>query len=190
MPLQGSTIWLDHLVGENLDALYRYALRLCHGREADAEDLVQDALLRAVRGADQLKALEAGRAWLFQIVTRTHLNRVRAGGRRAETLASDLDEAAFEEALAAWTPIEGPEEALIRQQERDVLVAAIDTLDPGLRAAVWLSDIEGFTQREVAEMLSVPGGTVASRVFRARRALRGKLSGVGQQAPVRAGRNR
>jgi len=190
MSPEKSNTWLDHLVGEHLDAFYRYALRLCHGRAADAEDLIQDAMLRAVRCADQLKDLEAGRAWLFQIVTRTHLNRVRARGRRAETVSSDLGEAAFEEALASWTPIEGPEESLIRQQEHDVLIAAIDALDPGLRSTLWLSDLEGFPQREVATMLGVAEGTVSSRLFRARRALRGSLTGAKQSAPARTRRIR
>jgi RNA polymerase sigma-70 factor (ECF subfamily) len=182
----------DRMVEEHLDALYRYALRLCNGRRADAEDLVHDAVLRALKRRAQLRSFGSGRAWLFQIVTRTHLNRCRSAGRRAETLSSDLDEQAFEEALAAWSPLTGPEEQLLQSQQRDGLVAAMDALDPRLRAALWLTDVEEFTQREVAEMLSVPEGTVASRVFRARRALRTSLGAKerGAARSIRTGRSR
>ncbi len=176
----------DRLVEEHLDALYRYALRLCKGRVADAEDLVQDAMLRALKRRDQLRSFDAGRAWLFQIVTRTHLNRIRSAGRRAELLSSELEDQAFEEALAAWSPLSGPEEQLLRSQQRESLVAALDRLDPGLRVAIWLADIEEFTQREVAEMLSIPEGTVASRVYRARRALRATLGAPSADAGVAA----
>jgi RNA polymerase sigma-70 factor (ECF subfamily) len=165
----------DRLVETHLDALYRYALRLCKGRAPDAEDLVQDAVLRALKSRGQLRSLDTGKPWLFQILTRTHLNRIRAAGRRAEALATDLDDHAFEEALASWAPLAGPEERLLQSQLREELMEAMDGLDSGVRAALWLTDAEEFTQREVAQMLSIPEGTVASRVFRARRALRSLL---------------
>jgi len=190
MGTSGLTGEFDHLVEAHLDDLYRYALRLCKGRTADAEDLVQDAMLRALRAKEQLRSYETGRAWLFQIVTRTHLNRIRALGRRSESLASDLDEQAFEEALAAWSPLAGPEERLLQEQQREQLLAALDGLDPGLRAALWLSDVEEFTQREVAQMLAIPEGTVASRVYRARRALRVQLRTAAHEAGVLAERVR
>lgn len=175
--------WFESLVEDHLPALYRYALRLSRGSAADAEDLVQDAILRAVRSRAQLRDPRAGKAWLFQILTRTHLNQLRARGRRAETVTSDLDERAFEEALAGWVPMTGPEENLLRNERRERLLTAMDRLEPALRSALWLSDVEEFTQREVAEMLCIPEGTVASRVFRARRALRAMLAA----APAGAG---
>jgi RNA polymerase sigma-70 factor (ECF subfamily) len=174
----GEVEGFDRLIEAHLDALYRYALRLCRGRAAEAEDLVQDAVLRALKSRHQLRSLEAGRAWLFQILTRTHLNRIRSRERRAETVATDLDEQGFEEALAAWSPLADPEEELLRSEQREQLLEAMDRLDPDLRAALWLSDVEEFTQREVADMLAIPEGTVASRVFRARRALRGQFGPV------------
>ncbi len=174
--------WFEDLVEDHLPALYGYALRLCRGSAADAEDLVQETVLRALRSQHQLRDLRAGRSWLFQILTRTHLNQVRAHGRRAERLSSDLDDRAFEEALAAWVPIPGPEENLLRSERRKLVLAAIDTLEPTLRAALWLSDVEDLTQREAAEVLCIPEGTVASRVFRARRALRTAL-GATQASP-------
>lgn len=167
--------WFVSLLEQHLDGLYRYALQLCRGRAADAEDLVQDTALRALRAHGQLRSADGGRAWLFRIVSTTHLNRARTERRRAESLASDMDERTFEEALSTWSPLTGPEEQLLATLHEDTLQQALAQLTPALRGAVWLSDVEGFSQREVAEMLLIPEGTVASRIFRARRALRGLL---------------
>ncbi len=162
----------EELLSEHLDALFRTALRLCGGHEADAEDLLQDAAIRAFEHYDQLRDLNAGRSWLFTILVRTHMNRVRARGRRHETSGADLDDDAFEAALAAWKPLRTPEEDLDLSILGDRLVAALQDLPPELRSVVWLIDVEGFAQREVAAMHQVPEGTVASRLFRARRQLR------------------
>jgi RNA polymerase sigma-70 factor (ECF subfamily) len=167
---------------EHLDALFRTALRLCRGHEADAEDLLQDAALRAFEGYDRLRELSAARSWLFTILHRAHLNRVRSARRRPETVSSDLEESAFESALAEWKPLPSPAEALEAAQLGHRLTRALDDLGAELRAVVLLVDIEGFTQREVAGMLEVPEGTVASRLFRARRQLRTAL-----EAPVQDG---
>lgn len=153
-------------------ALYRYATHLCKGQSADAEDLLHDAVVRALPKRHQLRDRAAGRAWLFRIVTTTHLNRYRSRLRRAETFDGDLTESAFEEALAAWARTSAADELAILAADRATIQRCLDRLQPDLKAAVWLTDVEEFTQREVAEMLGIPEGTVASRVFRARRALR------------------
>jgi RNA polymerase sigma-70 factor (ECF subfamily) len=166
----------EELLSEHLDALFGTALRLCNGRQADAEDLLQDAALRAFDGFGSLRQEAAGRAWLFTILVRTHLNRVRSTQRRPETLASDLDEVAFEEALGAWQPAPNPEELVLSRELRQRIGDALDGLEPDLRSIVHLVDVEGFPQREVARMLEIPEGTVASRLFRARRMLRDLLA--------------
>ncbi len=166
----------EELLSEHLDELYRTAVRLCAGRVADAEDLLQDAVLRAFRSYGSLRDPRAARAWLFTILTRTNLNRVRTTRRRAELAATDLDESEFEEALASWLPMEGPDTLTDASLLREQVAAALDALGEHLRPVVWLSDVEGFRQREIAEMLGIPEGTVASRLFRARRTLRGALA--------------
>jgi RNA polymerase sigma-70 factor (ECF subfamily) len=171
------------VLSEHLDALFRTALRLCQGHEADAEDLLQDAALRAFNGYGQLREPSATRSWLFTILSRTHFNRMRARRRRAELLSVDLDEPAFEAALADWAPVLSPADNVEARQLSEQLTQALDGLAPELRGVVLLVDVEGFTQREVAGMLGIPEGTVASRLFRARRHLRTAL-----EAPARDAR--
>jgi RNA polymerase sigma-70 factor (ECF subfamily) len=163
---------VEDLLSEHLDALYRTALRLCGGRTADAEDLIQELALRVFRKVHELREPAAARSWLFTILMRTHLNRVRSARRRPEVGAHDLDEQTLEAALAFWQPADRPDSAFERLQTSERVTAALDGLDPDLRAVIWLVDVEGFRQREAASMLEVPDGTVASRLFRARRALR------------------
>jgi RNA polymerase sigma-70 factor (ECF subfamily) len=165
----------EELLAQYVDPLYRTALRLAGGRPPDAEDLLQDACLRAFERFGSLRSPDAARSWLFTILVRTHLNRERSRRRRPETVEADLDEGAFERALSCWQSVATPEDVLAREQLRDQLRAALSTLDGDLRMVVCLVDVEGFSHREVAEMLQVPEGTVASRLFRARRELRDRL---------------
>jgi RNA polymerase sigma-70 factor (ECF subfamily) len=169
----------EELLAEHLDGLFRTAVRLCGGHEADAEDLLQDATLRAFEGHGHLRNEESGRSWLFTILVRTHYNRARARGRRPETAFTDLDEVALQRALAEWQPLRTPAEELERRLVRAGLDRAMDALAPELRSTVWLVDVEGFTQREAAAMTEVPEGTIASRLFRARRQLRELLADAG-----------
>jgi RNA polymerase sigma-70 factor (ECF subfamily) len=163
------------LLTRELNALYGMALRLCRGRAADAEDLLQESVLRSLRHFDQLRERGAGRAWLFRILIRTHANRMRAVERLRETFEGDLDEGAFEQALASWRTFEARDVA-IDYLLRDRVIAAVDELPLQMREVLWLVDVEGFGLREVAQMLDVPGGTVASRLYRARQALRSAIA--------------
>jgi RNA polymerase sigma-70 factor, ECF subfamily len=174
----------EEIFAEHLDSLYRTALRLCRGNEADAEDLLQDSALRAFTSFEQLRDPAAARGWLFTILSRTHLNRVRAAGRRTEGTSTDLDEKAFEAAMAEWVPMRSPADEVERRQLAEQLVRALDQLPAEVRSAVWLVDVEGFTQREAAGMQEVPEGTIASRLFRGRRQLRTVLEQPAREAKL------
>ncbi|MFN2421941.1 MAG: RNA polymerase sigma factor [Gemmatimonadota bacterium] len=165
----------EDLLSANLDSLYRTSVRLC-GDPDDAQDMLHDAVLRAFQHRHQLRDPEAGRSWLFKILVRTHLNRVRSKRRRPESIESDLNEGEFESALADWSSEKAGGDWLDRLAERERVALAVQEVDPRLRVVLLLSDVEEFSQREVAAMLEIPGGTVASRLFRARRALREILS--------------
>lgn len=97
---------------------------------------------------------------------------------------TDLDERAFEAALAEWVPMRSPEDEVERWQLGEELARALDRLPAELRGTVWLVDVEGFTQREAAGMLEVPEGTIASRLFRGRRQLRSWLEETARDAKI------
>jgi RNA polymerase sigma-70 factor (ECF subfamily) len=161
----------------SLDSLYRAALRLTRVR-ADAEDLVQETYLKAFRSADQFKPGTNLRAWLFTILHNTALNRAR--DRARDTVAVDsefVDRAADAPAggLSAGVA-ETPESLLIRETMAPELQAAIDALPEAFRQAVWLRDVEEFSYAEIAEMLSIPIGTVMSRISRGRHMLFERLN--------------
>ena len=161
----------------SLDSLYRTALRLTH-RPADAEDLVQETYLKAFRAADQFTPGTNLRAWLFTILHNTARNRARDLAREQV----DVDSAAVERAAgtderAGFPSIstDTPETILLRETLTPDLQAALDALPAVFREAVWLRDVEEFSYAEIADMLSVPAGTVMSRISRGRRLLFDRL---------------
>jgi len=159
-----------------LDALYRTALRLTRV-PADAEDLVQETYLKAFRAADRFQAGTNLRAWLFTILHNTARNRARDRARDTVTVDSEAAERA-DEGAGAWSrsgAAETPETQLLRDTLTPDLQAAIEALPGAFRQAVWLRDVEEFSYAEIAEMLSIPVGTVMSRISRGRRLLFDRL---------------
>ncbi len=178
----------ERVLSTHLDALHGMAIRLSNGHQADAEDLLQDATLRAYAAFASVRDVSAVRAWLFQILVRTNLNRVRSRRRRLEMTASDVGDAEFERALAEWSPPSAVDDEIDEAGVRASVREALDALDAPLRAVVQLVDMEGFLQRDAAGMLRIPEGTVASRLFRARGALRNSLGALRTQR-TRRGRS-
>ncbi len=163
----------------HLDAVYRFALRLSRGHEAEAQDLVQDTFLRAHRGWEGFRLGTNCRAWLFTICRNSFLRSEERRGRRAEILESETD--ADVESLAATAVFSevrenvDPEAAFFDSfLDREVL-NALDALPTPFREAVVLSDLEGLSYLEIAEVLELPTGTVKSRLFRGRRLLQQAL---------------
>jgi RNA polymerase sigma-70 factor (ECF subfamily) len=164
----------------SLDSLYRTALRLTHDA-ADAEDLVQDTYLKAFRAAGRFTPGTNLRAWLFTILHNTARNRVRDRAREAVDVDSDAVEQAAASARDSGfgirdSQVETPETILIRETLAPELRQAIDELPEAFRQAIWLRDVEEFTYAEIAEMLSIPIGTVMSRISRGRQLLFQRLS--------------
>jgi RNA polymerase sigma-70 factor (ECF subfamily) len=161
----------------SLDSLYRTALRLTRA-PADAEDLVQETYLKAFRSASSFTPGTNMRAWLFTILHNTARNRVRDKVRDPLSVDSEaVDRAA--DSGSAWggaAPPDTPETLLLRQTLAPELQAAIDQLPAAFREAVWLRDVEEFSYAEIAEMLTIPVGTVMSRISRGRRMLADTLS--------------
>jgi RNA polymerase sigma-70 factor (ECF subfamily) len=157
-----------------IDSLYRTALRLTRNA-ADAEDLVQETYLKAFRAADRFEPGTNLRAWLFTILHNAARNRARDRARELVTADSDtverVSEAPVGAALDGVSRRDTPESLLLRDTLDPDLRAALDALPEAFREAVWLRDVEEFSYAEIAEMLSVPPGTVMSRISRGRRML-------------------
>ncbi len=160
---------------EFLEPLYATALRLTRNR-ADAEDLVQDTYVKALRFEDRFTAGTNLKAWLYTILLNTWRNRRRDSARApVEVDSSRVEEAAT--ASDGPSARETPEQILLRATVREDLQAALDGLPDIFREAVWLRDVEEFTYAEIARMLDIPIGTVMSRISRGRRLLFNRLSG-------------
>ena len=157
---------------EYLEPLFATAMRLTRNR-TDAEDLVQDTFVKALRFSDRFAAGTNLKAWLYTILLNTWRNRRRDASRAAV----DVDSPRVEEAATDGTAAqETPEQILLRATLRDDLQDALDALPEAFREAVWLRDVEEFTYAEIAEMLGIPIGTVMSRISRGRRLLFERLS--------------
>ena len=151
-----------------LDSLYRYA-RWLTKNVAEAEDLVQEAYLKGFRGYESFIAGSNIRAWMFRILRNTFLTS-RTGLRAIPPVP--LDENIVEEIADPETP----ETNYVQRANADALRRAIDDLPVEFREVLLMCDVEGMRYKEIAEALSIPIGTVTSRLLRARAKLRKALS--------------
>lgn len=152
-----------------LGAMARLARFLLRGNRADAEDLVQDAVLRAFQAFPRFEHGTNLRAWLFRILRNTYADRLRRSGREKQLVDRDAE-----------VPESGPDvEEFLAQARRDCsaadLEAALERLPAELRLVVLLVDGEGMRYDEVAQVMDCPVGTVRSRLHRGRRLLRQQL---------------
>jgi RNA polymerase sigma-70 factor (ECF subfamily) len=153
---------------------YRVALGVLHNT-AEAEDVAQEAMLRAYRNFSRLRDRERFRSWLVRTAWRLALDRIRAAGRRARrenAATEDVLEIGAESVVAA------------REFERHV-ARAVDELPETLRVVIVLAAIEGYNTREVASLLEIPEGTVKSRLFSARKHLAKSLEWLVKNIPTR-----
>ena len=155
----------------HLDTVYRVALRLS-GNEAQAEDLVQETMLKAFRSWHQYKPGTNVRAWLLTILRHSFINEYRKARRQAAEVDVHRVEGftVFEHVQEA-----DPEGRFFDQIVDDEVLRAIDRLPDEFRETLVLSDVEDLSYAEIAEVTEVPVGTVKSRLFRARQALQREL---------------
>lgn len=155
----------------HLDSLYGSALRLTRNAD-DAQDLVQETFLKALRASERFEPGTNLKAWLFTILHNTWRNTVRDRGRSLV----DVNSEAVERAVDVAAEGESPEQVLARRAIDPGLREALDALPAAFREAVWLRDVEEFSYAQIAGMLDVPIGTVMSRISRGRRLLHDKLT--------------
>lgn len=156
----------------HLDAMYGLALRLSGGNVPRAEDLVQEAILKAYRSWDRFEPGTNCRAWLMTILRNTFINEFRR--QKARPASVDFEQVTERPASGALYEAD-PEGRLFDRPLDDEIIRAIDELPEEFRVAVVLADIEGLSYQEMAELLGIPVGTVKSRLFRARRRLQERL---------------
>jgi RNA polymerase sigma-70 factor (ECF subfamily) len=155
-----------------MDSAYRTALRLT-GKPASAEDLVQEAFLRAFRGFPQFQPGSNFKAWFFRILTNTFLNDYRRSG--LEPKPYDFTESDPVDPTTEPRMVRVEELEAIRHHLGDETTRALDRLPIEFRLPFLLSTFDNFSYKEIAEIAEVPIGTVMSRLFRARRMLREDL---------------
>lgn len=161
----------DRVAIPHLDAAYNLA-RWLSGNAHDAEDITQEAFLRAFRFFEGFRGDDA-RAWILKIVRNTYYTEWRRGRGQGDATEFDEDFHSPEgQAGSAWTPSDAsPESAMARKQEMGVLDRALRELPAEYREAIVLREVEDLSYKEIAAALDVPMGTVMSRLARARRLL-------------------
>ena len=161
----------------HLDALYGAAYRLTRNAR-DAEDLVQDSLLRAYRFWDSFQQDSNCKAWLLRIVTNTFINEYQRKKRSREVLdAASAEQDATDGVLvqASAGDKQSPAQMMLNNSVSDDVQRALDSLPDDFRTAVILCDMQGLSYKEIAEIMECPVGTVMSRLFRGRKLLAAAL---------------
>ena len=161
----------NRLVLPEVDVMWRVAMSLTRNR-ADAEDLVQESLLRAYRAIDSFDG-RYPRAWLLTILRNTERNRHR---RRRPSLLNDPE---IVEERGPATEADAVERRAEDREFDEAVTAALEELPENFRRVVELVDVDGLTYQEAADVLDVPLGTVMSRLHRARRRIRDVLVPAG-----------
>lgn len=159
-----------------VDQLYTAALRMTRNA-ADAEDLVQDTYVKAYSAFHQFTPGTNLKAWLYRILTNTYINTYRKAQRQPQLSDSpDVEDWQLARAEShSSTGLRSAEVEALEAMPDGEVTDAMNSLSPDFRLAVYLADVEGFSYREIADMMGTPIGTVMSRLSRGRAQLRDKL---------------
>lgn len=159
----------------HMEALLRTALRMTKN-EKDAEDLVQEAMVKAYRFWDKFEQGTNARAWLFRIMTNIFINNYRSKSRSPVSVNVDeIDDSFLYGQLARGKQSETPEQVLFSKIFDDDIKEAIENLPDDFRLVIVLSFLEGFSYQEIADITDLQLGTVKSRLHRGRKLLQKEL---------------
>ena len=138
---------------------------------ADAEDIAQEAFIKAYRALPQFRGDSAFYTWLYKIAINTAKNWLVSQGRRPPTEDVQVEDAEHLDAAVRLKDSSTPERELLRQEIEHTVTRAVDALPDELRQAITLREVDGLSYEEIAETMNCPIGTVRSRIFRAREAI-------------------
>ncbi len=172
----------EQIAFEHMDSLYSTALRMTRNTE-EAEDLVQDTYMRAFRFFDKYQQGTNFKAWIFKILTNTFINRYRKKTRTPQKVQFEKVEFGIEnpdgyQETAEWT---GFDESNYEELFDDDIRSALSQLSEEFRMVILLADVEGFSYKEIADIIDRPIGTVMSRLFRGRKMLQKILEGYAKR---------
>jgi len=164
----------------HLDAMYNFALRLTSDPN-DAEDLVQDTIVKAFRFFSSYEKGTNAKAWLFRILKNSYINNYRKKSKQPAQVDYDEVSSFYETIRADRTDTSDLEDRMFRDLIDDDIASALEKLPEDFRTVVLLCDVEGFTYEEIANMLDVPIGTIRSRLHRGRNLLKAQLMEYAQE---------
>jgi len=166
----------EALLLPHLDSLHATAMRMTR-RPEEAEDLLQDACLKAYRFIDRYQPGTHFKAWIFKVLTNVFINRYHKAQRARQVAQEIVDDGHYEHVLAQGPSRQAhrPEELVMDSLLSEDIQRALAELPPDFRMAVILSDVEEFSYKEIAEIMDCPVGTVMSRLYRGRRLLQREL---------------
>jgi RNA polymerase sigma-70 factor (ECF subfamily) len=164
------------------------------GSAAEAEDLVQDTVIKAMTAIDRFEPGTSAKAWLLTILRRTHIDRMRAGQRRLRPLSLDAEDgidpaAPAEQGVGVFDSRWDEPEMILEGFEDAEVIAALKELPNEIRWTLLLVDVEDMDHQEAARVLDVPEGTIKSRAFRGRGMLRDRLFELARQRGLAKARN-
>ncbi|MGH7340320.1 MAG: RNA polymerase sigma factor [Candidatus Rokuibacteriota bacterium] len=169
----GDVAAFEPLVSKYRDRVWRLAFNVVRDRE-DAWDVTQEAFVRAWQALPSFRGQSAFYTWLFRIVVNVASDRVRQRAARGRAFGTErVPEEDWERAMVDETA--SPDDEARRAEERERITRALAALPEHHRAIIMLSDLEGLSYREIAEVLDIPMGTVMSRLHNARKRLRAVL---------------
>lgn len=164
----------DEEIIPHMDALYNFALRLTSDPN-DAEDLVQESIVKAYRFFSSYEKGTNAKAWMFRILKNSFINNYRKTSKKPSQVDYDEVSSYYESIRAERTETSDLESLMFRELMDDDISNALSELPEDFRTVVLLCDVEGYTYEEIANMLDVPIGTIRSRLHRGRNLLKTEL---------------